>query len=294
MDDWTSAFLRTTGFRRCVTLDMMQMTIDPQNGQRGSAAIPPYVAAAERSELTRPAWRAAALFVLLACLWSWPLFWLREFHSDLWQALPVPAPLRMTLVMWGPGLAALVCWRLFRARVARTASLLGGAPLRALAFYFVPLSVLAACGTRIQDLAGWQNVHAIVLAIAVVGFVNTLGEELGWRGFLRDSLAPLSLLERGALSGLIWAAWHFTNLFAGRQDGEAVLAHLAWYVPLTIVLSILLDAGVSRSRALVVAITWHTWMNLAWELGGSTKWWVLAAALPFWALLLATWPRPER
>lgn len=239
----------------------------------------------------RVSWRAVLAFLLLACAWSWPLFWLRDMRPELWNALPLPPPLRMTLLMWGPGLAALLCWRLFRAQVARRARLAGGAPWRALAFYAVPMLALSAIGAQMQGPQGMQPVHGLILLVAVVGFVNCLGEELGWRGFLQDALRPLARAPRYLLIGLFWAAWHFTNLFASRTDPKDLLLYLAWYLPSTVALSALLGESVERSRALVVATTFHAWVNLSWELGGTGKWIVLGLSLPYWAWLLWTWPR---
>lgn len=239
---------------------------------------------------TQVDWRAVALFFALACLWSWPLFWWRDMHPGAWAAWRIPHPLKMTVLMWGPGLAALVCLRLFRATHRRTVWLAGGTRLRALAFYFVPMLVLAVVGVRLPEMGG-GTAHALVLAIAVVGLLNTLGEELGWRGFLQDALRPLPRPARYVLIGSLWAAWHFTNLFAHRE-GAALWTYLAWYLPATIALSALIGEATDRSRAVLVAVTLHAWMNLAMELPGAGTYAVLAGAVPFWAWLLWTWPRP--
>ncbi len=236
-------------------------------------------------------WRAVVTFFVLACAWSWPLFWLRDMQPETWAALPIPHPLRMTAIMWGPGLAALLCWRLFRPRVPRRSRLFGKHWRRALAFYAVPMLVLAAIGVESPDPASPQRIHAMFLLIAVLGFINCLGEELGWRGFLQDALHPLRNLPRYVLIGLLWAGWHFTNLFASRPDPMEVLRYLAWYLPVTIALSFLLGQGVERSRAIAVAVTLHAWVNLSWEFASPTLWAVLAVSLPFWGWLLWTWPQ---
>jgi membrane protease YdiL (CAAX protease family) len=240
---------------------------------------------------TRVDWRAVALFFALACLWSWPLFWLRDLRPEAWAAWRLPMPLRMTVLMWGPGLAALLCLRLFRASHPRTVFPAGGSWRRALAFYFAPMGALAIVGVRLPG-AGGGTVHALVLAIAVVGLLNTLGEELGWRGFLQDALRPLPRPARYATIGLLWAAWHFTNLFAHREGSE-LWTYLAWYLPATIALSALIGEATDRSRAVLVAATLHAWIDLSMEVPGMGTLVVLAGAVPFWAWLLWTWPKPE-
>jgi membrane protease YdiL (CAAX protease family) len=238
--------------------------------------------------LRRVNWRAVLTFVVLACAWSWPLFWWRDMHSDSWMAWRIPMPLKNTLLMWGPGIAALVCSRLFRASHVRTTTLTGGVWQRSLAFYFLPLTALAIAGIRMQEM-GPGIVHAMVLALAVVGLINVLGEELGWRGFLQDALRPLPRPARYVLIGLIWAGWHFTNLFASRE-GAALWTYLAWYLPLTIALAAVIGEATDRSRAVLVAVTLHAWVDLLWEFPGTSTYVVFAASIPYWGWMLWTWP----
>lgn len=233
-------------------------------------------------------WRAVLTFFVLACAWSWPWFWLRDMQPEFWRGLALPHPLKNLLLMWGPGIAALVCLRLFRATHRRTVTLGGGLWRRALAFYLVPMAALAAVGLDSPEFGG--RVHAMVGLLAVIGLLNMLGEELGWRGFLQDALRPLGRLPRYTLIGLLWAAWHFTNLFAGREAGELAV-YLAWYLPMTILLSALIGEATDRSRAVLVAVTLHAWVNLLWEFSQPGVFWVFAGALPFWAFLLWRWPR---
>ena len=49
----------------------------------------------------------------------------------------------------------------------------------------------------------------------MIGGVSTLGEELGWRGFLQGSLRPLGRVRGYLLVALMWEAWHFTSHLKG-------------------------------------------------------------------------------
>jgi uncharacterized protein len=236
-------------------------------------------------------WLAVVVFFTIACAWSWPFFWWRDMHPESFRAFPLPYPLKNALLMWGPGIAALVCLRWFRSTHVRTIVMFGGARLRALAFYGVPMLALALVGIDSPEFGGVT--HAMVLVIAIVGFVNILGEELGWRGFLQDALRPLSRPGRYVLIGLMWVSWHFTNLFAHREGAE-LWFYLGWYVPLTITLSVLIGEATDQARAVVVAVTLHAWMNLLMEFGAAGTYAVFACALPFWVWLLRGWPREER
>lgn len=251
---------------------------------------PDMMTKSELPGIARPpavAWRAVALFYVIACAWSWPFFWLRDFHSRWFHSLPGPGFLKTSVIMWGPGIAALVCWRVFRHSWPRHTTITGGRPWRALAFYFVPMAALAVAGISMQP--GAPPVHALVLVLALVGLFNTLGEELGWRGFLQDALASLPQYKRWTLVGAMWCCWHFSNLFVGRDAGQLV-AYLAWYPLSCIVLSALFGNAVTRSRAVLVSVTMHAWVNLLFEFPGTGTWCVFAMAVLFWAWMLWTWP----
>ncbi len=232
-------------------------------------------------------WLAVALFYALACAWSWPFFWLRDFHTQAFYSLPGPGFLKTSLIMWGPGLAALVCWRLFRDRWPRRTSILGGRPWRALVFYSVPMAVLAIPGISMHP--DKPPVHALVLVLAMVGLFNTLGEEIGWRGLLQDALRPLVWWKRFGSVGVMWCGWHFTNLFIGREPGQ-MLFYLAWYPISCIALSVLLGRAVDRSRAILISVTLHAWMNMLFEFPGIGTIVVVGCAIPFWIWLLLNWP----
>ena len=65
--------------------------------------------------------------------------------------------------------------------------------------------------------------------VATIGVIlncaTTLGEEIGWRGFLVPELAKrFSFTTTSVLSGIIWAAWHVPIIvFAGYNEGTG------WY-----------------------------------------------------------------
>jgi uncharacterized protein len=52
-----------------------------------------------------------------------------------------------------------------------------------------------------------------LLAIAVGTATYSLGEELGWSGYLLPALSPLGQERAGAVRGLLHAVWHFPLIF---------------------------------------------------------------------------------
>ena len=149
----------------------------------------------------------------------------------------------------------------------------------------VALGVVGVAGQG-QD-AG--RMHGFVALLGVVGFINVLGEELGWRGFLQDQTRSIARVGRYLLIGTLWTVWHFTNLFAHR-DGAELWTYLAWYFPVTVVLSAVIGECTERTRSLAVAVTLHAWMNIAIEFGDVRVWAVLAGSVVFWAWMLWRWP----
>lgn len=62
-----------------------------------------------------------------------------------------------------------------------------------------------------------------LIAIPVGGLLNsvaTVGEELGWRGWLLPSLRPLGTARSLLLTGLIWGLWHSPIILLGYNFGE--------------------------------------------------------------------------
>ena len=173
---------------------------------------------------------SAALWTLI--IWSG--------HLSMGFGMVVPA------LMWCPALAVLVTCRLL------------GRPFRLLAWrwpdrrylaaaYFLPLAytsvaygavwavglagwnsefvALVVQSLGLKGLPAWASFTLYVVCMATGGVIQnlsmTLGEEIGWRGFLVPELAKqMSFTKAGLLSGVIWAAWHSpVLLFADYNAG---------------------------------------------------------------------------
>jgi membrane protease YdiL (CAAX protease family) len=178
----------------------------------------------------------------------------------------------------------------------RTITFLGPSHRWSLAFFVLPLIAL---GTVYAPLVGIRA--AVVGILAVVGFFNILGEELGWRGFLQDALRPLPRGWRYLAIGILWEFWHFTNRTHGPDVSETVRGLMVSY-PTVIALSVAIGEATDRARSLVVAVTLHFWIDALFEvprLVDGPAWptyLVFGPSLVFWAFLLWMWPshRPRR
>jgi membrane protease YdiL (CAAX protease family) len=177
--------------------------------------------------------------------------------------------------MWGPGLAALLtCW-ITGQPVASLGWKWGQSRWQALSYLFpfavcvVAYGLVYAAGfggfpnpntvDSLRKTLSWPNagtwtvVSGWFVLLASTGFVRglaaSLGEEIGWRGFLNPLLFNRFGFTRGALlTGLIWAVWHFPIIFFSNYDSATPL----WFsVPcfLVIVLSLAVIMSWIRMRS---------------------------------------------
>lgn len=114
---------------------------------------------------------------------------------------------------------------------------------------------------------------------------GSLGEEIGWRGFLLPTLLRrMSPLAAAVVLGVVWGLWHLPiDLAAGfaLQGVGAVLARVVYAVPV----SILFTWFFLRTRgSLLIVLLLHTSINLMGDLGLSS---FEAASVVFFLLAAA-------
>ncbi|HUQ99199.1 MAG TPA: CPBP family intramembrane glutamic endopeptidase [Gemmatimonadaceae bacterium] len=248
-------------------------------------------------DVERVAWRSVVVFYLLACALSWPFYWWRDMHPASWNSwalfsIPASSPLtfiiKNAVVMWGPGIAAIITLTVFRDRHPRTISLFGRSRARSLLFYWVPIFIAAIVGMPLPN--GSVN-RAAVLGLGLVTMFTVMGEELGWRGFLQDALRPLAPWKRYVLIGVMWEFWHFTNRTSHGSLSQR-LTMLAIFYPVGILLSSIFGEATDRGRALLIAITLHAWFDIVFTFPGERTYLALALSIPVWIAILWTW-KPE-
>jgi uncharacterized protein len=152
------------------------------------------------------------------------------------------SPLASLLIMWTPALAAilagLVTKRPFREMgwKLRPVRWLAIGWLIPVAYGFVAYAFLWLTGlggvpnptflerARLTlNMPEASNLLVIVAAFGYISLVNlipgmimSLGEEIGWRGFLVPELARGSNFQKAALySGIIWFLWHLPGILSG-------------------------------------------------------------------------------
>ncbi|WP_221584870.1 CPBP family intramembrane glutamic endopeptidase [Microbacterium sp. G2-8] len=79
-------------------------------------------------------------------------------------------------------------------------------------FVGVPLATIAVTASlglvdyTVIDGAG--TAALLVIPLSIVWMLFTFGEELGWRGYVQSTLAPLGFWRSSAIIGAFWAVWH--------------------------------------------------------------------------------------
>ena len=241
-------------------------------------------------------WRAVGFYYLVACALSWPFFWWRDIHPESWSswqfpgvspASPLTFILKTAIIMWGPGIAAILSLIIFRDTHRRTITFFGTSVPKSVAFYCVPILFAALVGVPMPD--GSVN-RLSTVGLGLVTLLTILGEELGWRGFLQDALRPLSRLKRYVLIGVLWEFWHFTNRTSHGSLKHVVL-FLAIFYPAGIILSWLFGEATERGKSLLIAVTLHAWFDIVFTFPNTRTYIALALSVIFWAFLLARWSK---
>jgi CAAX protease family protein len=185
-------------------------------------------------------------------------------------AIPPSAALLRTyaprvLVVWGPGIAALILARLARAdgaaallrrvrpsladaQVAVAILLAGGAA-----------ATVAVCisGVALPEL--WRviqpNAGLLIAHLALQAAVVATGEELGWRGWLLPQFLARTTRLRAALStGVIWGLWHAPVILSG---GATAIMFLVFVLGVSVLLTWLSV----QTRSLFTVIVAHASVN---------------------------------
>jgi len=103
--------------------------------------------------------------------------------------------------------------------------------------------------------------HAIFL---VVGSIITLGEELGWRGYLQEKMLRKFGLSKGLIFlGIIWGYWHLPIILMGFNFPNHPILGALLLMPLgTIFLAIFMGWLYLRSRSIWIPALAHASANL--------------------------------
>jgi len=162
------------------------------------------------------------------------------------KTLNVAGGLFVGMLMWCPGVSALVTRLIFQRNVR--GERWAWAPSRyELAGYLLPIAYAACAYAAVWifhfgrvDLGRFKtNPLTFLTAGLALNLAFALGEELGWRGFLVPKLAErFSFSTTAVVSGIIWASWHMPLIiFADYNGGTPTLYSIACFAIMVVGIS---------------------------------------------------------
>jgi len=212
-------------------------------------------------------------FLVITFAISWTLFLIPLAFKSNPVTYSQAFLLCVSLGMWGPGIAAIVTTLFIAKRPFSDLRLnkLGKFRFYLIAWFLPPflaavtvgLSALIGTGTfdpnlttmhQIADQTAKGSGQVVPVNILLFGqlaqglllgpAINiffTMGEELGWRGFLLPKLLPIGQWKAIAISGLIWGFWHAPVIAQGYNFPQ----HPYWGILLMMFACMLLSVELS-------------------------------------------------
>lgn len=110
-------------------------------------------------------------------------------------------------------------------------------------------------------------ITVMIFLLLTVGVIknlgSTLGEEIGWRGFLIFELRKvMSFKALAIVSGFIWAIWHFPLINLMYGESENLLLHMGSFTIMIIGISVILAYYTFKSNSLWPAAVYHSIHNI--------------------------------
>ena len=191
------------------------------------------------------------------------------------------------LVMWVPGVAALTSKLVFDRSLRNMGWGWGGTSSHLLAYAIPAILCCVAYGavwvlglggvsvekfsaalSREFGLDSQTHPLALFLMVATLGFaantLATLGEEIGWSGFLTPELARRYGPGSTSIAvGLVWAVWHYPGiLFGGYDAGTSPIVAIPMFTVMLLGFSFIRTWLRLRSKSLWCGVFLHASHNL--------------------------------
>ena len=196
--------------------------------------------------------------------------------SLVFHAPPVIMWLVRNLCAWSPTLMLLICWKQFRpteTRIAFVKRCFSGKikPLLLLFAFFLVfgISVLSLIilslieGNQIQSYINFGTT-SLPLSIFLSFTSGPTGEELGWRGFMREEFNKKhTFLKSSILQGLVWCFWHtllwiVDSSFTDWRAIPYIISNIVVITSITVLMNIFLE----RNNNLLYSVLLHFGFNI--------------------------------
>lgn len=195
--------------------------------------------------------------------------------SLVFHAPPLVMRILADVCAWSPTIVLLVMWKRLRPSETRAdfvrACFAGklNAALLVLPIALVSLGVIGSVWllSLIEHRAfasyfsmnGWSLPASFLLSI----FSGPTGEELGWRGYLREELAKRYPFTKAALiQGVVWTFWHTILWFVDSDfGGWLLLPYMLANLVVMTCLAYMMNVVLEKSNNLVYSILMHFAFN---------------------------------
>lgn len=222
-------------------------------------------------------------------IFAYLLFWVMVFAlggsaAMLFKVSPLTQKVIQAFCAWAPTFAFLIMFKklkpetslkdfvknIFSQRLRYDLILASGAAVTIGSL--LPLIILAYINeqsfTSYLSLKGYPLLLAVLLSL----FAGPLGEELGWRGYLRTELdKKFGFLKASIVGGVIWAFWHgvlwFVDaVFMGGSTGWTLVIYIVSNVVVMTSVVIIMNVVMARSNNLLNAVWIHFCFNIIYSL----------------------------
>lgn len=218
-------------------------------------------------------------------IFSYILFWIMVMvlggsAAMIFDTPPVVQKIVQAFCAWAPTFAFLILFKklkpdislkdyiksVFNEKIRLDLMLIGSLAITLSSI--IPLFVISAIkGQAIESffsLFGYTLPIAFLLSL----FAGPLGEELGWRGYLRNELnKKYSFIKASIFGGLIWAFWHailwFVDVaFMGGSTGWPLVLFIVSNVVVMTSIVIIMNVILEKNNNLFQSIWIHLCFNL--------------------------------
>lgn len=226
------------------------------------------------------------LFYIVACAIAWPIFLNMPYFQELFKPVGIPFINPYLIIMWGPGIAAVVIYLIYGKKLKRNFSLFGRHLKYSLLFFFIPwlISMLINLIAPVSE----NFSPAKMLVLIPVSFVFTLGEELGWRGFLQDALNGIPRFLRWGIVAVMWEIWHIRFMWIDESLKIGIMKTAVFFIG-TLILAVVLGELQQKTKSLLIPITVHIWANSLLQTPSWQTSVTLGISLIFWFFIIRAW-----
>jgi len=236
-------------------------------------------------------WRGITWFLFICLGLTWSIEITLLMRGVRFAMLTKSTTFLLVLIMWIPALSASIVRRWITREGFVSANLRIG-PWKAYLYLLVGVPCLflvihaitcaLGLGTFTTDpsvflrslppLPSGKKVPSGMMLIAYFGFISmiagpflsligTLGEELGWTGYLLPSLLPLGRWKAVGIYGVIWGLWHAPAIVGGLHYAGHPIAGVLFFCAFTTAVGLIQCSLLLRYRSVFLTSFLHGAIN---------------------------------